>query len=336
MDIKDPRICARCVMPESPPEIVFDSEGVCSLCRAHGTQPPGAPAPLETEFATLLARNKGKKDYDCMVMCSGGKDSTAALYYMKTRYRARTLAFTFDNGFETDEAMGNITRAVDKLGVDFLLFRTDFMKDVFSKILKTGSRAVICHLCSIWYMDLALRTAARHEIPVIIAGWTRGQSVKNSAAPGRYAADAPEFSRMAAATREFIRQHLKPDPRYKDFPESMEEVLARAGKKHKCLLLSPHWFLPQEADEYTALVQKELGWKYPKLSYPAKSTNCLLNYISVHNSMKHYGYTHYHVEMSKLIREGALSRAEALELLKLDFGRDLLTKIAAPLGCAIE
>jgi 3-dehydroquinate dehydratase len=116
----------------------------------------------------------------------------------------------------------------------------------------------------------------------------------------------------------------------------MEEVLARAGKKHKCLLLSPHWFLPQEADEYTALVQKELGWKYPKLSYPAKSTNCLLNYISVHNSMKHYGYTHYHVEMSKLIREGALSRAEALELLKLDFGRDLLTKIAAPLGCAIE
>jgi len=317
-------------MPESPPEITFDAAGICSLCRAAGTS-PRQPAPLETEFAALLARNKGKKDYDCMVMCSGGKDSTAALYYMVNRYRARTLAFTFDNGFETDEAMANIGRAVDKLGVDFLLFRTDAMKDVFAKILKTGSPAVICHLCSIWYMDLALKTAARHQVPVLVAGWTRGQSVKHGAAEGRYASGAPEFSRMAGATREFIRAHLRTDPRYRDFPESMEEVLARAEKKHKCLLVSPHWFLPQEADDYTAVIQKELGWKYPERSYPGKSTNCLLNYISVSNSMKHYGYTHYHVEMSKLIREGALSRAEALELLKQDFSEELLEEISGRL-----
>ncbi len=318
-------------MPESLPEISFDAEGVCSLCRA-AEAAPREPAPLETEFAALLARNKGKKDYDCLVMCSGGKDSTAALYYTVNRYRARTLAFTFDNGFETDEAMDNITRAVDKLGVDFLLFRTDFMKDVFAKILQTGSPAVICHLCSIWYMDLALKTAARYQVPVLIAGWTRGQSVKHGGAEGRYASGAPEFSRMAGATREFIRAHLRTDPRYRDFPESMEEVLARGEKRHKCLPLSPHWFLPQDADEYTGTIQKELGWKYPKLSYPGKSTNCLLNYLSVSNSMKHYGYTHYHVEMSKLIREGALSRAEALELLRQEFSEELLNDITGRLG----
>lgn len=330
METREPRLCAKCVMPESLPEITFDAEGVCCLCRA-GAAARRTPAPLETDFTALLARHKGEKNYDCMVMCSGGKDSTAALYYMVNRYRARTLAFTFDNGFETDEAMANIRRAVDKLGVDFLLFRTDFMKDVFAKILKTGSPAVICHLCSIWYMDLALKTAARHQVPVLIAGWTRGQSVKHGGTEGRYASGAPEFSRMAAATRDFIRQHLRTDPRYLDFPESMEEVLARGEKKHKCLLLSPHWFLPQDADEYTGTIQKELGWKYPKLSYPGKSTNCLLNYVSVRNSMKFYGYTHYHVEMSKLIREGALSRAEALDLLRQDFSEELLEEIAGRL-----
>ena len=74
METREPRICAKCVMPESLPEITFDAEGVCSLCRA-GAAARRAPAPLETDFTALLARHKGKKDYDCMVMCSGGKDS---------------------------------------------------------------------------------------------------------------------------------------------------------------------------------------------------------------------------------------------------------------------
>lgn len=335
----EPRICRKCVMPESPPEIQFDGDGVCNLCLQHARESgQGAPAKgLETDFTALLARNRGKKEYDCLVMCSGGKDSTAALYYMKNRYKTRPLAFTFDHGFETEEALDNVRRAVDRLGVDFLLYRTDFMNDMFARILKTGSRAVICHLCSIWYMDLTFKMAARYDIPVIIAGWTKGQSLRQPAMTKcACSITAPEFARMAAATKEFLRLHVKTDPKYRDFPESMEEVLARAQKRHKTLVLSPHWFLPQDEDERTAVIQKELGWKYPKLSYPAKSTNCLLNYISVHNSMKYYGYTHYHVEMSKLIREGALTRAEALELLRMDFDRDLLNKIAAPLDCAIE
>jgi hypothetical protein len=52
--------------------------------------------------------------------------------------------------------------------------------------------------------------------------------------------------------------------------------------------------------------------------------------------MTHWGYTHYHVEMSKLIRQGLMTRAEALELLELRFGREVLDRIGAELGCAIE
>ena len=67
------------------------------------------------------------------------------------------------------------------------------------------------------------------------------------------------------------------------------------------------------------MIQKEVGWQFPRLSYPAKTTNCYLNFISVHRALKRYGYTHYHVEMSKLIREGLMTRAEALEQLRADF-----------------
>ena len=335
----EPKICRKCVMPESLPEISLDSDGVCNLCLDYAAQAAAGTAEkaLETDFTKILAQHRGKHEYDCLVMCSGGKDSTASLYYMKTRYKTKPLAFTFDHGFETEDALDNIKKAVEKLGVDFMLFRSDFMHDMFAKIINTGSPAVICHLCSIWYMDLTFKMAARFDIPIIIAGWTKGQSLRQPAMT-KCACNitAPEFARMGAATKEFIARHVRTDPKYKDFPVSMEEVLARAQKKHKALVLSPHWFLPYDTQTYVETIERELGWKYPALSYPAKSTNCYLNFISAHNSMKYYGYTHYHVEMSKLIRDGALTRAEALELLKTDFSKELLNKIAAPLGCKIE
>lgn len=331
-------VCRKCVMPESKPEIWLDGEGVCNLCRLHEAEKSssGAAKALETDFIRILAQYRGRQEYDCLVMCSGGKDSTASLYYMKTRYKTNPLAFTFDHGFETQDAMDNVKRAVDKLGVDFLLFRSDFMDGMFAKVLKTGSSAVICHLCSIWYMDVTFKMAARFNIPIIIAGWTKGQSLRQPAMT-KCACNisSPEFSRMAAATREFIDKHVRSDPKYRDFPCSMEEVLSRAQKRHKCLVLSPHWFLPYDSQEYTGTISRELGWKYPALSYPARSTNCSLNFLSVHNSMKFYGYTHYHVEMSKLIRDGLMTRTEALELLRQDFSPELLDSVAAKLGCSI-
>ena len=49
-------------------------------------------------------------------------------------------------------------------------------------------------------------------------------------------------------------------------------------------------------------------------------------------ALEKYGYTHYHVEMSRLIREGLMTRAEALEQLRADFSDEFLNRIAEPLG----
>jgi len=326
-------ICKKCVLPEMKPDIRLNEDGVCNVCLEYEKAKPSIVKSLETDFIKILNQHKGKCEYDCLVMCSGGKDSTASLYYMKRRYKLKPLAFTFDHGFETEDALDNIRNAVEILGVDFLFFKSDFMKDMFSKILKVQSKAVICHLCSIWYMDLTFKTAARFNIPIIIAGWTKGQSTKQTLMSRcGYSINQLEFVSMARATEEFLDKHVRTDPKYKNFPKSMEEVLARAQKIHKCLVLSPHWFLPYGSDVYVETIKNELKWKLPKLSYPANSTNCYLNFISVYNAIKYYGYTHYHVEMSKLIREGLLTREEALNNLEADFSKELLNSIAAKLG----
>jgi len=338
-EITSKKMCKRCVLPEAKPDIWLNEDGVCNVCvefeKTKDDNDSGKN--LETEFIKMLSLYKSYGEYDCLVMCSGGKDSTAALYYMKRRYKVRPLAFTFDHGFETEDAMENIRNAVEALGVDFLYFKTDFMKSMFSKILKTGSQAVICHLCSLWYMDLTFKIAARFNIPVIIAGWTKGQS-KKQPLMSRCGCNVHEreFASMSKATQEFLNKHVRSNPEYKDFPESMEDVLIRAKKRQRCVVLSPHWFLPYNSEVYIETIKKELQWKFPKTSYPAHTTNCYLNFISVYNSIKHFGYTHYHVEMSKLIRQGLLTREEAIKDLEINFDIGLLNSIAKKLDYTFE
>ncbi len=332
------RMCNRCVMLESPPWVTIDEQGVCSLCRIHERNPAsaGSRPPLETDFTRLLDKNRGKDKYDVLVMCSGGKDSTSALYYMVRRYKKRVLAFMFDHGFETAEAKANVERAVEILGCDFLTFRSTFMHEMFERILQSGSQAVLCHLCSIWYMDTTFEIAARYRIPIIIAGWTKGQSTDGEMM-SKCACNisAPEFQAMGQATHAFL-DTLEGDPKYGDFPRNMEQVLKRARKRFKTQVLSPHWFLPHDTETYIDLIERELDWKAPEFSYPRGSTNCALNFVSVQRSMDHFGYTHYHVECSKLIRQGLLTRAEALRQLEPNYSKADLNRILAPLSYRFE
>jgi hypothetical protein len=331
-------ICKKCVLPENKPQIWLNDEGVCNICVAHEQEKKEAfPQLLETDLVKILNQNKGKGKYDCLVMCSGGKDSTSALYYMKKRYHLNPLAFMFDHGFETEDAVENVKNAVDILGVDFLFYKSDFIRDLFARILQSGSKAVICHLCSIWYMQLTFDMAARFDIPIIVAGWTKGQSVKQPVMT-KCACNitAPEYAAMATATREFMETQLRTMPQYKDFPNSMEDVVTAAKKKHKCLVLSPHWFLPFDQETYIKTIERELQWKVPRLSYPRNTTNCYMNFIAVHNSMKYFGYSHYHIEASKMIREGLITREQALKDLEIFFDRELLNTIAAKLDYSFE
>ena len=145
------------------------------------------------------------------------------------------------------------------------------MHDMFARIVTSGSGAIICHLCSMWYMQVAFDTAARYEIPILIAGWTKGQSARLGVMSScACKAGTREYASMSEATRRFLAT-LKQDAKYKDFPQSMEEVLQRARKRHKAIVLSPHWFLNTHPDEYVELIRRELGWEYPDLSYPART-----------------------------------------------------------------
>lgn len=122
--VTDRSICGRCIMDTSDPNISFDSEGLCHYCRNFDaeikpnwhTDDQGA-AELSALAETIKAQGKGK-DFDCIIGLSGGLDSSYAVYIAREQMGLRPLLFHVDAGWNTDQAVGNIEKLVDGLGLD--------------------------------------------------------------------------------------------------------------------------------------------------------------------------------------------------------------------------
>jgi len=118
------QICAHCIMDTSDPGIVFDDQGHCDYCNNYAatiapqwhTDERGA-AKLAALADTIRTAGKGK-DFDCIIGLSGGLDSSYAAYVAKEKMGLRPLLFHVDAGWNTDQAVGNIEKLVDGLGLD--------------------------------------------------------------------------------------------------------------------------------------------------------------------------------------------------------------------------
>jgi hypothetical protein len=330
--------CRTCVLSEKPPDVVLGADHRCGFCRAHdqASVRPGHAGLLESDFVRLLRRHAGKGAYDCLVMCSGGKDSTAALYYMVERFKARPLAFTFDQGFGNAEGLENVRRAVARLGVDWVYLRSDAMREMFAEIVRSRAPVPICPVCSLWYMQATYDLAARYDIPLLITGWTRGQ-LDTPSASGKAALREDVFPSITRATAAFLDRLRATNPRYRGFPGSIAEVRARHPKR---VILSPHWFLPYQRDDYVATIMDAVGWRPVERSWPEFSVNCRLNYLAAWLSMRDWGFTHHHIELSQLVRIGEVTRDEALASLVIDIIREParaeILRVLDELGCTLD
>jgi N-acetyl sugar amidotransferase len=117
-------ICARCIMDSSDPNISFDENGTCDYCNnfkklieVDWRKSIVDNSQLE-QMASVIRLNGIGKDFDCIIGLSGGLDSSYVAYVAKEKMGLRPLLFHVDAGWNTDQAVGNIEKLVDGLGLD--------------------------------------------------------------------------------------------------------------------------------------------------------------------------------------------------------------------------
>jgi hypothetical protein len=121
----DLRRCTKCLLPETMPYIDFDSDGVCNYCFNY--QPRNHPKPIE-ELVELVKPYRRADGPDCIVPLSGGRDSCYGLHLIVNELGLRPLTFTYDWGMVTDLGRRNISRISSELGVENIIVADDIEK----------------------------------------------------------------------------------------------------------------------------------------------------------------------------------------------------------------
>lgn len=307
------QVCVRCVMDTTDPAIRFDENGVCNHCKRYEERTSremhydeAGQEKLEKLVATIKERGKNK-EYDCLIGVSGGADSTMVAYVVKKQLGLRPLAVHLDNGWDSELAVSNIQRTLDRLGIDLYTHVLDWeeFKDLQLSFLKSSvinAETPTDHAI----MALLFHTASERGVPYILGG---SNLVTEGIMPSSWMYDHRDWRQIKGIHNRFGKIRLKTYPHY-TLAEMAYYILVKRIKYIPILN-----FVPYHKNQARELIQQELGWReYRFKHHESIYTRFYQSYILPAK----FNVDKRKAHLSSLILSGQITREEALNELKKD------------------
>jgi aryl carrier-like protein len=252
------------------------------------------------------ARERQTGHYDCMMLLSGGKDSTYALCEV-VRLAKRVLAATLDNGYISDRAKTNIERVVSELGIEHRYLSTPAMNEIFVDSLERHSN--VCHGCFKTLYTLAARTARDEGIPLIVTGLSRGQLFETRLTPELFEEtrfDIDAIDRMVLDARKTYHRTDDAVRRLLDVEMFQDDRVF-----DEVQFVDFYRYSDVSLDEMYAFLDEHVPWIRPLDT--GRSTNCLINDVGIYVHKRKEGFHNYALPYSWDVRLGQKGRDAALE-----------------------
>ncbi len=115
--------CTKCILPETMPFIRFDENGVCNYCNNYKKR--NKPKPKEELFKLVEPYRRPGKELDCIVPFSGGRDSCYGLHLIVKELEMKPVTYTYDWGMVTDLGRRNISQMCGDMGVENIIVAAD-------------------------------------------------------------------------------------------------------------------------------------------------------------------------------------------------------------------
>lgn len=332
------QVCTNCVMDTTDSQIAFDANGVCDHCRnfyertlpAWHTDERGR-AELEQIVEKIKEDGKGK-DFDCIMGMSGGIDSSYLTYVAKEELGLRPLVFHVDAGWNSQEAVNNIEKLVDQLGLDLFTEVIDWeeMKDLQLSYFKAGVPHIDIPQDHAFFATM-YNFANKHDIKYILTGANYStECVKNPKEWIYFGTDVRQIKDIHA---KFGRRPLK------NYPLSnilRHKIWLRYVKGIKVAM--PLNYVPYVKADAVRLLAEKFGWQtYPQKHFESRFTKFYEGYWLP----KKFGYDTRKVQYSSLILTKQMTREEALERLSRPaFDEETIAQdfeyIATKLGISVD
>jgi len=295
--------CIRCGMKSTYPKVTIEN-GVCNKCRLFDRK----SEVIKNYFLSpnvlfdKLTSDKSDAEYDCLLLYSGGKDSTYVLYQL-VKMNLKVLAYTFDNGYISKEALNNIKNTTKRLGVDSIIESYDKMDQIFrSGIIREKA---VCNSCFKVLRILSTRLAYEKGIKYIVTGFSRGQ-IMDLRLEDILEEGKDNISEMIKNQR--IIYHSKNDHVLECFPENKRVTQEMIEKVELIDFYRYSQVTQEEILEY--INKQDIVWQMPK-DTGFCSSNCRINDVGIYLLRNEYGYDNYTAPNSWEVRLNHIDLAEA-------------------------
>lgn len=313
------KYCSSCVLPDTRPNLVIESDGVCNACKNHRNKPHIDWPQREKAFRKIVEEAQRRSTgYDCLIPVSGGKDSTWQTVKC-LEYGLNPLTFTYAPPLRTELGRKNLENLID-LGVDHIDYRIN-PKTEATFLLKSFRRFGNCgtpmHTA---IFSISRMLANRFRIPLIIWG------EDSSAEYGGKKDTGAEFELDKAWLKKFGVSHGTGAADWIDsdltakmmtpYFGASDEELAESGTASIFLGYFFKWD-PEESRRVAVengMKIKEDGARTGFYNYADLDDE----FIAVHHWLKWYkfGFTRLFDNLSIEIRNGRMTRDEALAIIR--------------------
>lgn len=306
------KMCTRCVMDTTDPEITFDENGYCNHCRRFFDEIKDVKWLPNDEGKQLLENMLKKikeeginKKYDGIIGLSGGIDSSYLLVKMK-EWGLRPLAVHVDGGWNSEQAVRNIEVLCKKLNIDLftIVINWEEMRKLQVAFLKSGVENQDIPQDHAFFAGL-YRFAVKNGVRYVFNG---SNFATESILPSAWGFNAMDSRYLKEIYRRFGGDKLKTFPIVSFFEYYIYYPHIRNMK-----VVKPLNYIEYSQGKAIKMLEEEYAWRY----YGAKHWESrFTKFFQGYYLPTRFGYDKRKAHLSSLIVSGEISRDEAIR--KLD------------------
>ena len=310
--------CNKCILPTTFPFIEFDDSGVCNICNNY----------KKYKLENIMEFNDKVERFDNLIIgFSGGRDSSYGVLLIDQMFDKNVVAASYDWGMVTDLARRNQARVCGKLGIEHIWLSADIdkkreniRKNLIAWLNKPhiGMLPILMAGDKVWQKQLR-KTAKLKNNSCILQFQSPYEATffKHG-----FAGVKPDFPKMKTISKfklsMFYLYNFLTNVHYwnSSLIDSFFGFFSFYFKKSE--FIYPYKFIKFDEKEIEQELSSEFNWEFDETTGTSwrigDGTAPFYNYIY----WLHAGFTENDSFRSYQIREGIITRKEALKMIEIE------------------